>query len=245
MQAQFHFQRFEFKYLLNESQALDLLEECLKAYFVWDPRSGGRGLERGYFVNSLYFDSPAMKCYQDKKAGLKKRFKMRVRRYEGAVEGDGRLFLELKKKYDALVMKDRVPMSSVDSARIVLGEFDIWELKRSIPEKFSTTLDTLLNLTSRFSLAPNIFIRYRRRPLESSFIDRLRITFDSDLEAGVIIDGRVYWYTVMPGAIVMELKFNNVLPRWLHGLFAKRDFERVSFSKYCAGVERLQALSIL
>ena len=70
------FNRFEFKYLLTLQQA-ERFKYDLKSYLVPDEH----GSENGHYaLTSLYYDSPDLRCYYEKEAGIKFRRKLRIRR---------------------------------------------------------------------------------------------------------------------------------------------------------------------
>src|SRR3989344_8614882 len=123
-----HFQRFEFKYLLTKLQAEDILADCLVNNLQWDPYVRDQE-HKSYQVNSLYFDSDNYKCYNEKLSGLKSRFKVRIRSYGDIGVETG--FLEIKKKEDALVMKDRAAMDLGDTRKILGGDSALWQTKNA------------------------------------------------------------------------------------------------------------------
>lgn len=236
----FHFQRFEFKYTLTRPQADNIIEDCLSHHLEWDPFVAGRE-GKSYAVTSLYLDTPALKCYHEKIAGLKDRFKIRVRIYDEEVKRDSDIFLEIKKKSDALVIKDRL-----------LLDYNQYESTFENGRSFSRvpqgegerkTAEEIIAKIRRFSLAAVAAVRYRRRPLIGRFVERLRITFDSELEAArasALKD--LNFLPVSPRTVIMEVKYNNTLPFWLHRVIQAHNLDRQPFSKYGRGIETLSRL---
>jgi hypothetical protein len=85
-------------------------------------------------------------------------------------------------------------------------------------------------------------ISYRRRAFFAVFESDLRITFDTrvqyhsrDLDiARPFETGK---YLIRPELVVVEVKFNERVPRWLCKLIAKYELQFVRLSKYCTAVD--------
>src|SRR3989344_8541841 len=218
MDLKLHFQRFEFKYLMNEMTAKQVMASLLNNHLEWDPYLKSTP-DHAYIVTSLYYDSPNLKCYQEKIAGMDKRFKLRQRFYgEKYVDGQP-LFYEIKNKKGAVIIKNRE----------VNAPSDTFEYLRQVNQ-----------------MQPNLLVTYRRQALQGKFQERLRVTFDSDIRVipatsiadfGEPVD-------VVPRAVVMEVKYNNTLPGWFDRIITKHELTRVAFSKYCVGIENCPSLLI-
>lgn len=239
----FHFQRFELKYLLKRFEAEHIIEDCLDHHLEWDPAVSGRE-DRSYPVTSLYLDTPGLKCYHEKIAGLEHRFKIRVRMYENELHRGADIFLEIKRKHNALIIKDRLLLGYGAYETM----FENGGSPAGIPESGGEkkTAEEITGNIRRFGLMAVAAVRYRRRPLVGKFVDRLRITFDSALEAARGTTMRdLNFFPVHRDAVVMEVKFNNALPFWFHRLIQAHNLERQPFSKYCEGITALSRLKQL
>jgi SPX domain protein involved in polyphosphate accumulation len=62
-----------------------------------------------YTVRSVYYDTPGFHCYQEKMDGVKVRKKFRIRGYNQPAE-DSIVFLEIKRKYENFIEKNRAPL---------------------------------------------------------------------------------------------------------------------------------------
>ena len=82
------FKRYEFKYHLPALKAVKLIEEV--GHFTAGDKYSAKG---AYQVNTLYFDSAGFGCYDEKKAGLKFRKKIRLRYYEPELKKDTPIYL--------------------------------------------------------------------------------------------------------------------------------------------------------
>lgn len=243
--VQLQFQRFEFKYHLPAHMVSALKADLMENGMLLDPYvseiPGG-----AYPVTSLYFDSAAWGCYWDKEAGTKDRAKLRFRIYNTSLQEGDAIFLELKEKHDAVVLKKRivVPREAYDrfnSTRSImsLSPFFAGESRRDFRE--------IAAFAEVNGLFPRLLVTYWREPLVWEYNDRLRITFDREISAAPARDlsGKEALLPLLPGKIIMEVKYNDVLPFWFEKILRKYDLAREPFSKYGNGVlagERFGAL---
>jgi len=238
-QTKLHFARFEFKYLLPESLRNELEREL--QYFVeFDPYVAELP-EHQYVVRSLYFDDPSYTCYYDKIDGLHTRRKFRLRTYtRGRGEAVPR-FLEIKGRYNNLVLKHRT--------RIVRGE-EIGEQPEDplMSAIISGTGSSEIGQKFQFDyfrkqIRPVALVDYLRRPYFSRFDPEFRLTFDSHLEA--TRTRRLFPLDterrcpLIPGYTVMEVKFRRTIPAWFHRLIQAYELRRRSVSKICLAMEAL------
>lgn len=228
---QYFFQRFEFKYLLPKKEIDATYDILLHNHLVRDPfLSNGQDY---YTVSSLYLDSPDFMCYNEKISGIKNRTKLRLRTYSDGNDLDN-IFLEIKRKSDAVVIKDRAKINKelyfrcLNSSHRIGGE----EIKNKAIQEFIVR-------QRAYSMGPLIFVRYKRKPLVSRFDNNLRVTLDYDIEASGAKSFVDYdkFNAINPNGAVMEIKYNNSLPDWLHRIIQKYELNRQSFSKYCFGVD--------
>lgn len=231
-----HFQRFEFKYLLSFEEFREI-RKYLDRYVVSDgfAKQSAGGF---YEVISLYYDSPKFYYYHEKMDGVRNRKKIRLRTYMVNGSFTGRLFLEIKRKFDVVILKDRCMLDSVSYNRLmkygsiftpqiflntnetaVVQEFDVERLRRS--------------------LSPQILVRYRREPYLGRFNKNFRVTFDYDIRARESMDifAGECDHSVLADGVVMEIKFNGRLPRYIREIIEKYNLQRVAYSKYCKAAE--------
>lgn len=226
-----HFQRFEFKYFLPKNIA-DKLIPALLHYMDWDPYIKN-GNSDYYLVNSLYFDTNGYDCFWDKESGVSNRKKMRLRFYGDMVDNTSEVFLEMKRKNNALVKKDRLKIGLQDCSEHGLDR----ALKdRHMKDGSNPFLAELLMFKLKNSLKPKIFINYRRKALIGKKDDRFRVTFDYDIKTKLsnsLLNNNNNLKSVYPNGVVLELKYNNVLPYWFHDIIERHQLDRVAYSKYC------------
>lgn len=230
-----HFERFEFKYHLNEIAAKKIIDDLLNNNLKWDPYVGEK---HDYTVRSLYYESPDFKCYREKLSGIQNRFKIRIRTYSDIVKPGDSVFLEIKRKSDAVILKDRIVLP-----------YDIFQAYFH-DRKYSNVIDCLgghdkdvfkeiLAKELLYCMKPLVCVTYKRKPLVGKFQEKLRVTFDSRIEAGRLDDATKHGmaYPIAPNLIIMEVKYNNTLPHWFLKIIQKHNLDRRPFSKYCEGLE--------
>jgi hypothetical protein len=228
--------RFEHKFLVPKWYAAELRERILP-FVVPDPH-GCRGEITGYTVRSIYYDTCDFEYYHEKLSGLKVRKKLRLRGYDDRCE-DGVVFLEIKRKEDGAVSKNRAPVA-YDSVNDLFRTGDI---ERYVSEDCGYPLarenaGRFLYHYHRSRLRPVVLVVYRREAYHGRFDRMLRITFDSELrsivqpsigdlfsEEGIV--------RTSPEVKILEVKFNGQFPNWLSTILRLYGLQRQAFSKYC------------
>lgn len=236
-----HFRRMEVKYLLPDRFVPAFLER-MAPYTEVDPFlvAKGRG-QTQYPVTSLYFDSIDLHALKEKDAGLLSRRKLRLRTYAEEFSERASCFLEIKRRHDFVVSKDRLALSvgriGGDAAGNLLGH-----LLRRIEADAKVTAEA--NLLHRwYNLQPTALVRYQRTPLVSRHDRRFRVTVDRDL-AGfwrpAQFLGPVPLHHCLLGYSVVELKWNHAVPSWFHTALQDFNLVRTAFSKYAITVLSLR-----
>ena len=225
-----HFQRFEFKYYLPRRKA-DKLVPTLLTRMEWDPYILGSGRD-SYRVRSLYFDTAGFGCFHDKESGLADRKKMRLRYYAEALTPDTLVFVEIKRKLDALVVKDRIQLTAKACGN---GELDsaLRTALRADPQ--NAFLHELHLFKMRNQLRPNLLVTYDRKALVAGRDKRFRVTFDYDITSQLhadLLQPIGHPRAVFPEGVVLELKFNNILPNWFLRIIQNYQLQRIAYSKY-------------
>lgn len=212
-----HFRRFEFKYLVSPQQHRKIAS-LLRSQMVQDPYGGGDG---SYTVTSLYFDSPGMRYYRENEAGLEGRQKIRHRYYD---DDRANLFWEIKRKISDVVFKDRCLSSRPDPRMEELLRY--------------------YKLLHR--LRPVLWVRYSREAWQLPGRE-FRITFDSEIgTARPRVDNMISperLETILPGWVIMELKYTGLLPKWIYRVISEYSLTRRPIGKYRLAVEKLGMVS--
>ena len=225
--------RYELKFLLPVSAKSDFLE-AVKFGLNLDPHAGQRG---GYQVTSLYYDSPDLHAFYEKLDGVLRRRKFRLRFYNHPTDAPEVSFFEIKHRYSNLIAKERMLIPPDLSEALLRGESQLDALG-SLEESYNPGLvDRLLTYHHTYILRPALFVSYYREAWVGLEEDDLRVTFDHDLTvngpddypASGVDAGR---YFLDPGQTVLEVKFNNTLPRWLQQRLVHYRLRPVRYSKY-------------
>ena len=97
------FERYEFKYILNENLRKKIQSDVSKFMRV----DKFTNKNKKYFVRSLYFDDDVSTEYYNKIDGMKIRRKFRLRTYGRDFSKEKPIFLELKGRYNQRTYKRR------------------------------------------------------------------------------------------------------------------------------------------
>ena len=238
-----HFQRFEFKYILNKEQEA-AIKKRIAPYVVPDPftRATRNGL---YEVRSLYYDSPGFYYYHEKIDGVKKRKKVRLRTYRNNGEYEPYAFFEIKRKYDAVILKDRFIMSVADYRKLIEND-DFHDTESSQDQNRKDIIKEFEWEAHLRSIVPKVLVVYDREPYLGRYNANFRVTFDTNIRA-IENDNLFYpgndFVEVCPRIGVMELKFTGTLPFYVYEVIKEFNLERFPYSKYCNAVEACGSLS--
>lgn len=216
------------------------------APFVEVDKYAGRNAPSGYTVRSIYFDTFALDFYHQKMAGVEVRKKLRVRGYNDYEEGSI-VFLEIKRKHGAPVIKNRAPVvydyvqdvfTSGDIERYVLtgGAF---------PNALQDGRRFLFHVYSA-CLRPTVLIIYEREAYYGKFKRSLRITLDKSIRSSVYpaldtLFSEDRMSHSIPGHFILEVKFRGGIPSWLRSIIGTLNLRRMSLSKYviCLDTHRM------
>ena len=232
------FARYEFKYVLPCDDAKRIVGD-VGQFMVQDPHIQEKK-SNAYLVRSLYFDTSRFANFYEKIDGIKKRHKYRVRTYSQQFSPEIPVYVERKERNNNRVMKYREQLTAEDIRKLsrnALGSFhgDCGE----VTQQFG--IEVL-----RRQLRPKVIVQYQRQPFISYHDGQFRVTFDSEL-FGVSSEhlwdrvGEIArWAPLLPGNVIMELKFNRRIPAWFHRIIQAYGLDRVSISKYVLGVSRLR-----
>lgn len=227
--------RQEYKYLVP-NELLPKLREMLLPYVVLDPHAAREPLKL-YTVRSIYFDTPSLQFYYEKIEGFKDRKKLRIRSYY-EYSPESKLFLEIKRKYERSVFKNRA-LTRYNNARDVFsgGDFKPFMLNGSKNSNCYKDAEQFLFHIYKMKLRPTILIVYEREAYFDKFDKTVRITFDRNLRSfpypsidELFRNSRLT--PSMPNHFVLEVKFNRFMPSWIKSIIGHFGFRWQSVSKY-------------
>lgn len=241
--------RLEYKYLVP-LEALSRLRQALFPFVEMDEYARNEAGE--YTVHSVYFDTFSLDYYYQKEAGIQHRRKLRVRGYNEG-ERDSPVFLEIKRKNNMAISKNRIPVLF----KHVRDLFVSGDVERYVgngdgaPDAIGDARRFFYHVYRR-SLRPAVLIRYEREAFFRKFNDSVRITFDKNLRSSPYPaledlfreDGTSL---SLPGRFILEVKLHEGIPSgagipsWLRAIMEDFKLERMSVSKYtiCLDTHRM------
>lgn len=183
-----------------------------------------------YTVRSIYFDNLEDKALREKRNGVQKREKFRIRYYNDDVSF---LVLEKKMKWNNLCLKIDARLTE-EECRALLGGDKSWMMAHP-----SGLVRELYCKMGSQQLRPKVLVSYIREAYLYA-AGNVRVTFDSHirstlfhrpfLEEGVPdIDVSEH-----PGDMVLEVKFDAFLPDVVQILLQTGNIRQQSYSKYGA-----------
>ncbi len=224
--AQQIFRRTEIKYLLSEKQVQDLMW-LIEPYLKKDKYFKGTNC-------SIYFDNDSryLAVHSMEKPLYKE--KIRIRSY-GVPKLDDVVFLEIKKKFDGIGSKRRIPVKLSDFYEYLeTGKLN------SNSEVIKKELDICIK---RYGLKPKMFLAYDRTSYCGKDDPAFRLTFDrnvrsrnDDLRLELGDHGKKYF---KKGTVVMEVKALDAYPFFFVRALSKLKIYPASFSKYGRVTEKV------
>ena len=194
--------------------------------------------DNSYHIRSLYFDDFKNSALFEKQAGIARRKKYRIRIYNYR---DDFIKFERKTKINQYVMKEFVRLSREDTDKIVAGDIEfLGDSKNSLLRDFY--------LECRHSLLrPVVMVDYRREAYVHP-IGNVRITFDMGLHTNLgslsLFDrNSITMKMDEQSLIILEVKFDNVLPQHIRGLFSNTIRPKCALGKFCICRESTNGLT--
>lgn len=191
-----------------------------------------------YEVHSLYFDDYKDSGAKENDAGVSKRFKYRIRYYNGQCQA---MRLECKEKAGGLCYKESCLITPGEYQEILEGDVEelLWQAKEPLLRKFCIRCMTR-------KLEPKAIIHYERTAyVEES--TNIRITLDNHISVSNeflnFADGDYMRYPIQEKEqSVLEVKFDDILPGYIRHMVTNRHLIQTAFSKYCTGRKKLQSM---
>ena len=214
------FERLEYKYIMTKKQKKKMLEAMTEHNMAID--SYGRTT-----IRNIYFDTDNYRLIRRSLESPVYKEKLRVRSYELSHD-DSTVFVELKKKYDHIVYKRRIPLTESQASNWLSGG------KRPADTQIAKEIDYFLSFYK--TLRPTLFLSYEREAFYRKDGGDLRITFDENIlyrQNDLSLKTDAAGEPVLPGELtLMEIKCSGAMPKWLTRALSKNGLYKTSFSKY-------------
>ncbi len=230
------FRRHECKYLIPEAVASGI-RAYVRPYVETDPHAEASP-DRSYDITSLYLDTPDLKLYHESRDGQLHRIKLRIRSYDETA--DSPVFLEIKRRFNSLVLKSRARIERVDMDSILAGG-----VTHALPgsDDEQACYQEFLGWLARWLARPAVWVRYRREAYVGIFNRDVRVTMDRTLVCSPADNADSHapefpWLPVETRMVILELKFDESCPDWMARLIQRFCLQRRSYSKYGKSVLR-------
>lgn len=220
MGCQMTFKRYELKFMLTQSQKQALLQ-VMEPYMALDQY--GRTT-----IQNLYYDTDSFRLVRRSMERPEYKEKLRVRSY-GTAREDGRVFVELKKKYDHVVYKRRLTLPEPDAMAWLAGD------KSAAPDsQIGREIDYFCAFYR--DLRPQVFLSYEREAYFERGGGDFRVTFDENIltrRTALSLKTSPWGTPLLPhGTVLMELKTPGGIPLWMTRFLTENHIYKTSFSKY-------------
>ncbi len=184
---------------------------------------------KGYEVKSLYFDNPYDYALDQKVEGTDLRYKFRLRGYNNDFT---RLKLEKKSKYNVMTHKESAGISLEEARSVVLGNYEL------LASKVDPIYQNFYYKLKHDQYRPKIIVKYKRIAYVYP-VSNLRITFDFMIKRSHKVEkffnsDNSYMEVYNPNQVIMEVKFDHVLPTFIRSAIQSPHAMLASSSKYVA-----------
>ncbi len=218
--------RHEIKFIISKQMSLILKQRLALAM---DVDKNSVNLDNTYFIRSLYFDDINSTAYYEKIDGVLYRKKYRIRIYNN---DSSFIRLERKWKHNNMTSKDQLKISKENCINLLTNQFDNIDkelLNNSLMKEFITDIKV-------FGLKPSVIVDYKRLAYTYP-ISEVRITFDERIKSGLyncnlFNMNRITYDVIDNNEVVLEVKFNEVLPKHISIILQTIPMYRQAVSKF-------------
>lgn len=216
--------RVENKYLVSDAD-LALLAGRLKPVMSLDIHQKGNCYE----IRSLYFDDFQDRCMAENEAGYDERRKYRIRLYDPKAETAK---LEIKEKLAGKTKKLSCTISRREAEALIAGDMPLRMDDRAPWNLFQMSMRCT-------RMEPKAVIFYERTAFVHP-VGNVRITFDRNIMAGKysedLFSETPELVPVLPAGVhVLEVKYDELLPKFIADRLEIGTLQPCAFSKYYLG----------
>ncbi|MBO5302436.1 MAG: polyphosphate polymerase domain-containing protein [Lachnospiraceae bacterium] len=215
--------RHEYKYVLNHAQAV-VLEKLVSGLLQADSHANEKGV---YLIKSLYFDDYANSCYYENENGTDPRSKFRIRFYNNNTQ---KIKLEKKSKVRGMTRKESCSLTLAECQQMMHGKIPETNTQMS---KIKISLFTQMRLKN---MQPKVIVIYERKPFIYQ-AGNVRITFDRNICSSNLVEHFLeenipVRQILSVGESIMEVKWDEFLPKYIKDFLQLGQLQWSSFSKY-------------
>lgn len=239
--------RYEFKYLVPIEQ-YEPLRAALMPFLKRDSFAQ-KQLKGLYTVRSIYFDSPGFDMYHTKIEGIAHRMKVRLRGYNVGND-DSNVFMEIKRKYEGPILKNRSDASFGVVKKLFNGaSFDECAPLIHNPDNARRFFYQILSQ----NLQPVVNVIYEREPFQATTVNLendFRCTFDLHLRSVAYPKVEELFQEenvrfAYPGHFILEVKFNNYCPAWVKPVMEDFQLRKEPASKYVGTIDSNPFINVM
>jgi len=214
--------RVEHKYFIP-SKYVDDLKYCLSKIMIEDKNSK---LSGGYKITSLYFDTPDDHDLNQKLNGVIYREKYRIRIYD---KNSSFGKFEIKRKLNQTIEKYSLKLTSNEIKSIISGDYSV--LYKDSEFAYAGYRMSYNQYT------PKTIVEYYRYAYYLP-LNNIRVTIDSNLSNYGFKDNFLDINDFTPNKVkrlghdILEVKFNNQIPRYILDVLSSFPIRQSAISKY-------------
>ena len=218
--------RHELKYQISFADYL-AIKQRIRSLMQLDEHA----LKKGYYqIRSIYFDNAQDKALREKKDGIQKREKFRIRYYD---DDFSFMVLEKKMKHNNLCLKLAAVITKEQCSNLIDGK-----LSWMVAHESEIVRELYYKMKSQ-QLRPRVLVSYIREPYVYK-AGNVRVTFDSKIRSSLFsrkfLEENPQDISVMEnvGEIIMEVKYDEFIPEIIVDLLQTEEIRQQAFSKYGA-----------
>lgn len=218
METGINVERQEIKFVVDQFKASLLKSELSKLLKVDENNNND-----GYLVTSLYFDTPLNDDFYNKVDSLNEKRKIRIRIYNRDLST---IKFEVKSKRGKYQKKTSHIISKDLCHEIISGHYSNTMLLDDYNSPFSIIKQKVYR--------PKVIVEYNRYALIYPDFN-VRITFDSNIKSSYDVDLlrlNFAHHTVENQNVILEVKFDGILPNSISNILSRHSLNHTSFSKY-------------
>lgn len=240
MSDKLQLQRFELKYIIEETVAL-AVRDYVSTQLELDEFSVGKP-NYSYPVHSLYLDSDDLHLYQSTINSEKNRYKLRLRFYNDSP--DTPVFFEIKRRVDSAILKQRGGVKREAVGWLLAGHMPEPAHLSSKDPKHLFALQRFCELTKRLEAKPKVHVAYLREAWLPHDGNSVRVTMDRQVRDDPEPTARLSTQMVNPvlvfgDSVILEIKFTGRFPQWLTDMVRAFNLRPCSAAKYVDGIGRM------
>lgn len=217
--------RIEQKFLCD-ARDYAVLKARMQELLFLDENAGDTPM---YHIRSVYFDDFAQSKFYENEDGVDDRNKYRIRAYN---QSDAKIQFERKSKHNGYNNKTSFSLTPQRYAEFMAEDFSFTPSAIPLENEIS-----LLRLTH--GLAPSLIVAYDREAYTYP-AGNVRITFDRNIAASAEMEQFFQPHldavpVLQTGQFILEVKFDEFLPRQIEQALDIKRLQQVTFSKFYKG----------